>query len=222
MAVIGAAFDPLAGKRVLDVGCGAGVLARSLSAQGARVVGVDPNEQALALAREAVPEGKFYRAGAQELPFADRSFDGAVFLNSLHHVPEPGMHAALREAARVVKPGGNIVVIEPLATGSFFSVLRLAEDETRVRAAAQKAVGDALDGGTVEPVDRAEYVRRERFADADQFLARIIAVDPARAPVVDERRDELVDAFRRHARRDAHGRWVLEQPLRAHVFTARS
>ncbi len=218
MTVIGAAFDPLPGRRVLDIGCGTGVLARSLSARGAYVVGVDPNEQALAVAREAVPTGEFYPAGAQALPFADSSFDGAVFLNSLHHVPEPDMHAALREAARVVKPGRTIVVIEPLARGSFFFVLRLAEDETHVRAAAQEVVGDALAGGTFKLLDRIDYPRCEHFADADQFLTRIIAVEPARAPVVDERRQEMVDAFQRYARTDARGRRVLEQPMRAHVL----
>ena len=221
-AVIWTAFDPLAGKRVLDIGCGTGVLAHSLSAQGAHVVGVDPNEQALAVAREAVPTAEFHPAGAQALPFADRSFDGAVFLNSLHHVPEPDMHEALREAARVAKPGRNVIVIEPLARGLFFSVLRLAEDETHVRAAAQKVVGEALDDGTFEWVDRIDFLRCEHFADADQFLTRIIAMEPARAPVVDERRHEMVEAFRRYARVDAHGRWILEQPMRAHVFTVRS
>lgn len=159
MDIIRAAFDPLAGKRVLDIGCGTGILARSLSAQGAQVVGVDPNERALAIAREAVPAGEFHPAGAQALPFGDRTFDGAVFLHSLHHVPEPDMHAALRESARVVRSGRAVVVIEPLAGGSFFVVLRLAEDETHVRTAAQKAVGEALDGGTFEPVDRIDYLR---------------------------------------------------------------
>lgn len=131
------------------------------------------------------------------------------------------MRAALREAVRVVKPGRTIVVIAPLARGSFFSVLRLAEDETHVRAAAQKVVSEALDGGTFEPVDRIDYLRCEHFADVDQFLTRIIAVEPARAPVVDERRYEMVGALRRYARTEAHGRRVLEQPMRAHVFAAR-
>jgi len=108
MSVIEEALAPLAGKHVLDIGCGGGVLARSLSNRGARVAGVDPNLEALAFARQAVPTGTFYQAGAEAMPFADRSFDGAIFLNSLHHVPKHAMDRALREAARVTKPAGPI------------------------------------------------------------------------------------------------------------------
>jgi 2-polyprenyl-3-methyl-5-hydroxy-6-metoxy-1,4-benzoquinol methylase len=75
-SIIAAAFAPLAGKRLLDIGCGVGVLARSLSDRRAHVAGVDPNAEALALAREAVPTGTFHAAGAETLPFADDSFDG--------------------------------------------------------------------------------------------------------------------------------------------------
>jgi len=218
--IIVAAFEPLAGKRLLDVGCGAGVLARSLSDRGAHVSGVDPKAQALALAREAVPTGTFHQAGAEALPFADDSFDGAIFLNSLHHVPRPAMHRALREAARVVGPTRPIVVVEPLAEGLFFSALRPVEDETEVRRAAQDALRRTLESGAFEQLRRVDYLRREHFEGLDQFLARIVAVDPARAAVLVERRPDVETAFWRHARVAADGRMTLEQPMRAHVLTA--
>ena len=220
MSVVAAAFEPVAGKRVLDVGCGAGALARSLSSRGVCVVGVDPNDEVLAAARRAVPTGTFHRADAQALPFADRSFDGVVFLNSLHHVPKSDIRRALREAARVVKAAGPLVVVEPLAVGSFFSVLRLVEDETEVRAAAQKVVEEEIGSGAFEQLDRIDYLRREHFADLDRFLARVVAADPARGTIVEERRLEIVAAFRRCARAIEDGRFVLEQPMRAHVLTA--
>ncbi len=222
ISVIVAAFAPIVGKRILDVGCGTGALLRLLSVRGARVVGVEPNDKVLALARRAAPEGAFHPAGAEALPFVDRSFDGAVFLNSLHHVPEPDMDRALREAARVVKPAGPIVVIEPLAEGPFFSALRSVEDETAVRAAAQDALEGSVRDGTFEPVGRVEYLRREHFADLEQFLVRIVLADPARAAAVEERRSEVESAFRRHARVAADGRLVLEQPVRARVLSTRA
>ena len=212
------AFEPLSGKRLLDIGCGAGTLARLLADRGARVSGVDPNVEALALAREAVPKGAFHVAGAESLPFPDGSFDGAVFLNSFHHVPEPAMRRALEEAARVVEPARPVVVVEPLAEGSFFSALRPVEDETKVRAAAQEALHRAVKDRAFEQQRRVDYLRRELFEDLEQFLARVVAVDPARAPVVAENRPEIEAAFRRHARVAADGRMVLEQPMRAHVL----
>jgi ubiquinone/menaquinone biosynthesis C-methylase UbiE len=221
MSVIEAALVPLAGKYVLDIGCGGGVLARSLSDRGARVAGVDPNGDALSLARQAVPGGTFYQAGAEAMPFADSSFDGAIFLNSLHHVSKLAMHQALREAARVTKPAGPIVVIEPLAAGSFFSVLRTVEDETAVRAAAQEAIAEAIEGGALEQLHRSDYLRREHFADLDEFLARVVAAEPARAAAVEERRPEVEAAFRRHAHSAEDGRMVLDQPLRFHVLATR-
>ncbi|MBA2619209.1 MAG: class I SAM-dependent methyltransferase [Rubrobacter sp.] len=219
-SIIVAAFAPLVGKRLLDIGCGAGVLARSLSARGAHISGVEPNAEALALAREAVPAGTFHLAGAEALPFADDFFDGAIFLNSLHHVPQPAIRRALQEAARVVGPARPIVVVEPLAEGSFFFALRPVEDETDVRTAAQDALRQVLKGGTFEQLRRVDYPRRELFEGLDQFLVRIVAVDPARAAVVAEHRPEIEAAFRRHARVAGDGRMALEQPMRAHVLTA--
>lgn len=220
-SIISEAFAPLGGKRILDIGCGSGVLARSLAAEGARVVGVDPNGEALATARLAVPGGEFHLAGAEAMPFADHAVDGAIFLNSLHHVPKPAMRRALEEAARVTKPGEPIVVIEPLAEGSFFSVLRLVEDETDVRAAAQEAVAEALEEGAFAQLRRVDYLRRQHFAYVDQFLVRVVTVEPARAAAVEERRAEVEAAFRRYARVAADGRMILEQPMRAFVLIGR-
>lgn len=217
-SIIGEAFEPLAGRRLLDIGCGTGALARTLADRGARVVGIDPNPEALALAREAVPAAGFRRAEAQSLPFADGSFDGAIFLNSLHHVPEPAMHRALEEVARVVEPAGRVVVVDPVPEGSFFAVLRPLEDETRVRTTAQEVLRQTIEDGMFGELRRINYSRVERFEDLNEFLARVVAVDPARVAAVTEHRSEIEGAFRRHARPAPDGRFVLEQPMRAYVL----
>jgi ubiquinone/menaquinone biosynthesis C-methylase UbiE len=210
-SVIVAAFASLTGKRLLDIGCGAGVLAHSLSDQGAQVSGVDPNADALTLAREAVPKGTFHPTGAEALPFTH---------DSLHHVPKARLHQALGEAARVVVPAGPIVVVEPLAEGSFFFALRPVEDETDVRTASQEALHRVLESGEFEQLRRVEYLRREHFEGLDEFVGRVVAVDPARAAAVAENRSEIEAAFWRHARVAAGGRMTLEQPMRAHVLRA--
>lgn len=215
-------FISLAGNHILDVGCGRGILARSLADRGARVCGVDPNGEALTVARRSVPEGEFCLTGAEAMPFADRSFDGAIFLNSLHHIPKSAMSQALREAARVTKPTAPILIIEPLVEGSLFSVLSTVEDETDIRATAQLAIDEALRSGAFEHLGRTDYLRQERFEDPECFLVHAVGVDPARAASIEERRSEIEAAFRRYARIAQDGKMILEQPMRARVLAARS
>lgn len=216
LTLIRETFAPLPGKRILDIGCGPGTLAKRLVEDGAAVTGVDPGVAALAEARDAVPDARFEAASAEALPFPEASFDGAVMLNALHHVPDPA--AALREAARILAPGGTLVVVEPLAEGSFFDALRPIEDETAVRAAAQDAIAAALSGGAVLCRQDVTVARREAFATLDAFLARVSAVDPAREATIRARRPIVEAAFLSAAEREADGRYALVQPLRIHVL----
>jgi SAM-dependent methyltransferase len=98
---------------VLEVGCGTGVdlpaLATAVGPEGV-VVGCDPSRAALAAAARRVPGVELVEAGAEALPFGDASFDACRIDRTLQHVPDP--EAALRELARVVRPGGRLVVLE--------------------------------------------------------------------------------------------------------------
>lgn len=217
LSLVAETFDPLAGKALLDIGCGGGALVRALAARGARATGVDPSAEAIAAARAKAPEAAFHVASAERLPFADAGFDGAIFLNALHHIA--GMAEALREAGRVVRPGGRIMVVEPLAAGSFFAALRPVEDETAARPAAQRAIEQALATGVMRLLRLEEFNRREAFEGLDPFLERIAAADRSRTAVIAERRAAIAGAFEAAAARDEAGRYVLEQPLRAHVLT---
>lgn len=130
------------GMCFVDVGCGAGRLSRELAARGARVLGVEPDPVQAEKNREAepVPGLTFVEARAEALPVADDSVDGVFFFRSLHHVPAAAMDAALREAARVLKPEGFLCVVEPAMEGTFFPVMRPFHDETQVRTQAQAAL----------------------------------------------------------------------------------
>jgi SAM-dependent methyltransferase len=97
-----------AGTRVLDVGCGSGDLCAAAGARGARATGVDLAEGMLRAAREAHPELDLRRADAEDLPFADASFDAALAAFLVNHLPHPERGAA--ELRRVVAPGGRVAV----------------------------------------------------------------------------------------------------------------
>ncbi|MCU0870368.1 MAG: bifunctional 2-polyprenyl-6-hydroxyphenol methylase/3-demethylubiquinol 3-O-methyltransferase UbiG [Burkholderiales bacterium] len=101
----------LAGKRVLDVGCGGGILAESMAARGARVVGIDMAERALKVAKlHLLESGRDvdYRAVTVEtLAEAEpASFDVVACMEMLEHVPDPASTVAA--CARLVRPGGHV------------------------------------------------------------------------------------------------------------------
>jgi 2-polyprenyl-6-hydroxyphenyl methylase/3-demethylubiquinone-9 3-methyltransferase len=100
-------MDP-AGKTVLDIGCGGGLVAEELARLGATVIGVDPAESSLSTARAHARLAGLeidYRLGAGErLPLDDASVDIACCVDVLEHVDD--LDAVIRETARVLKPGG--------------------------------------------------------------------------------------------------------------------
>jgi len=103
-----------AGLEILDVGCGDGALAITLGKRGARVTGIDASPQLIESARKrAHGEGEpiaFDVAEAQALPFASGSFDVVVAVTVLCLLEDAG--AALREMARVLRPGGRLIIGE--------------------------------------------------------------------------------------------------------------
>jgi SAM-dependent methyltransferase len=98
-------LDPVAGERILDLGCGDGQLTARIAATGASVVGVDASPEMLAAARARGIDA--YEGNAESLPFADRSFD-AVFSNAVLHWVR-GQDAMMDEVRRVLKPSGRFV-----------------------------------------------------------------------------------------------------------------
>ena len=96
------------GQRVLDVACGTGVLAREAASRGASVTGLDRNEGMLATARRIAPSVEWKTGRAEQLPFADGSFDAVVSQFGLMFFDDRAQ--ALREMRRVLKPGGLLAV----------------------------------------------------------------------------------------------------------------
>jgi SAM-dependent methyltransferase len=97
-------------RRVLDVGCGEGQVARRLVTEGVdAVVGIDPAAAQIDTARERAGGPHYTRADAQALPFADAAFDAVVVCLAYEHVDE--LDRAVREAARVLATGGTFLLL---------------------------------------------------------------------------------------------------------------
>jgi SAM-dependent methyltransferase len=97
-----------AGERVLEVGCGSGVFLRAAADRGAHVTGVDASEALLDLARMRVPEADLLVGDLQFLPFANDELDVVAGFNSFFFAAD--MVAALREARRVARQGGRVLI----------------------------------------------------------------------------------------------------------------
>ena len=96
--------------RALDAACGTGRHAARLVAAGHTTVGIDRTEAMLELARAKVPDAEFRTGDFTSLPFEDNSFDLAVCALALTHLRDP--EAAIGELARVVRPGGRVVLTD--------------------------------------------------------------------------------------------------------------
>src|SRR5208282_1305946 len=95
-------------ERTLDVGCGEGRFCRMLKSKNIPVVGIDPTEELISHARQRDPDGDYQIASAESLPFAAESFDLVVSYLTLLDIAD--FRAGLREMARVLKPGGTLLI----------------------------------------------------------------------------------------------------------------
>jgi ubiquinone/menaquinone biosynthesis C-methylase UbiE len=164
----------LAGRRVLDVGCGTGALARALAERGARVWGVDPSEEMLTVARSQVRRGVGLKAGrAEALPFKDAWFERAVLRLVVHLVDRC---RALPELARVLAPGGRVVVatFDPSHFAGFWlnRFLPSLERIDRERYPEPRVLGDELEAAGFHGV-RHELLIQTQALPRAEALARI-------------------------------------------------
>lgn len=137
-AILDLAGD-VTGRRILDIGCGAGPLMESLLARGATVTGVEPSIGMLNLARKRLGDDADLHQGAlggDPLPFPDATFDDAVACLVLHYLED--WAGPLAEIRRVLKPGGRLLVAvnHPFmyklihADGNYFATERYDEEYT--------------------------------------------------------------------------------------------
>jgi SAM-dependent methyltransferase len=96
------------GMRLLDAGCGSGLFCRLAAEAGAEVAGIDGAAELLEIARERTPTAQFVHGDFEQLPWEDGVFDLVTAIGSFPYVEDPC--PAMREAGRVVKPNGRVLV----------------------------------------------------------------------------------------------------------------
>lgn len=192
---------PLEDRRIIELGCGNARLARQLlqAYPTSHVTGLEVDERQHAKNLAAPQEGlSFVAAGAQAVPFPDASFDLALMLKSLHHVPLPLLDQALSEVARVLRPGGHLYVSEPVYDGPLNEIVRLFNDEGEVRAAAQAAIDRALAHGPWQEVAERRFDMPVHYADFNEFEQRMMRPTFADHALTDELVQRVSRAFAPH------------------------
>lgn len=158
----------IAGKKVVDIGCGGGILAESMAARGAQVTGVNLSDKALGVARlhlfESGQQVDYRHISAEDLAHeCPASFDVVTCMEMLEHVPDPA--STIRACATLVKPGGSV----------FFSTLNRNLKAYLMAVVGAEYVLNLLPRGTheyakfIKPSELARYVR-EAGLDVEEII----------------------------------------------------
>ncbi|TET54091.1 MAG: class I SAM-dependent methyltransferase, partial [Actinobacteria bacterium] len=98
-------------KALLDIGCGTGSLLKCLAQKPIKITGIDSHREAIDFCKKTLPEATFIQEDARKLSIVDKSFDFVLASDVLEHAPDD--ESLVKEAFRVLKTGGNILVTAP-------------------------------------------------------------------------------------------------------------
>lgn len=204
------------GEVAIDVGCGRGRAVAELSARGVQAIGVDNSQQMIDSARQRFPGEDFRLASASALPLADHSVQIYRAERVYQYIADPA--EALREACRVLTPGGRIVLIDP--DGDMWA---LDDDDQELTRALMRAISNTvvnrwgarryrnllLDAGFV---DVAIEVRTGIYTDYTQaaLLPGMAKVGVAAGIFTREEAESWLEGQKRRARED---RFFMAMPI---------
>lgn len=193
---------PLKDAVVLELGCGRAWMTRRLAEdfQVARIVAteVDRIQHEKNLAITDLPQVEFRYGGMEAIDLPDGSVDLVLMLKSLHHVPAVLMDRGFAEIHRVLKHGGLAYISEPVYAGAFNEILRLFNDEERVREAAFAAVSRALAGGGFALESELFFESPGCYESWGEFEDRMLKVTHTRHEIGPELYGRIREAFMAH------------------------
>jgi len=133
-------FADLKYKQVLEIGCGNGRITSLLVGKSEKLVAIEPDVEKIREAQKKISGTDFRIGSGENLEFSDDCFDLVIFTLSLHH---QNSNAAIREATRVLKNEGEILVIEPIIEGEIERVFALVHDENQPTLEAQQSIKES-------------------------------------------------------------------------------
>ncbi len=217
LARVVSAVAPTPAMAILDVGCGPGILAVSLARVAGEVVGLDLTPRMLEKTRERSSKAglrnvRLALGQAEALPFAHGSFAAAVTRATLHHFLEP--RRVLREMARVVRPGGRVVVADVVSPedsdqAALHNALEALRDPSHVRMLSASELEHEIQGAGLRVVATASWDMAREFAE----WMRITGAPERAAP--------LLTIMRSLARAGLHAGITLQESGQSVRFTHR-
>jgi len=190
-------FITLESKKVLEVGCGDGRLSSFIASKTKDLIAIDPDEVRIEAAKNSVQGADFRVGSGESLEFPEESFDLVFFGFSLHH---QNGSSALAEAKRVLKPGGEILIIEPTVTSEYTQLVAVFQaEEPALLEIAQQSIKRSN-----SPVVRQEtFVVPHYFKTEESFLTHYIT----------EYGNGIASESDRHNLRRVIGEKVFETPI---------
>jgi len=135
--------------RVLDVGCGIGLIEHELERKVADLCATDMSEKSIEYAKERAPATRFIHSDGATLPFDSGSFDAVFTSCVIHHVPPTARPEFIVEMLRILRPGGVAIIIEhnPINPVTRYIVSRCAFDEDAILLTCRESAALLVHGG---------------------------------------------------------------------------
>jgi len=193
---------PLDGARLLELGCGRALTTRQLAETFPTAMfiatEVDKIQHTKNLEITDLPNVTFKYGGAESIDLPAGTVDAVIMLKSLHHVPADSMASGLREIHRVLKPDGLAYISEPIYKGAFNDILRLFNDEKRVREVAFSALRQVVGSGLFELQEEIFFDVISRFQGFAEFEERILGATHSAFDIDDALYAQIGAMFRSH------------------------